>query len=116
MIRRLAISAAFLATTVGMAVSSAPAAAQSRQDSARFEAAQQRLDSELAIFKREFDRYQQAKTGGAPDRESGERYEDPRVYGADSETGARDQYPSTGDDRARPESDDRSDREYEPQR
>lgn len=114
MIRRLAISATVLATTVGMAVSGAPAAAQSRQDDARFEAAQQRLDSELAIFKREFDRYQQAKTGGAPDRASGERYEDPRVYGADA--GVRDEYPPMGDERTRPESDDRGEREYEPQR
>jgi hypothetical protein len=64
----------------------APAFAQSRADEARFEAAQQRLDNELAIFRTEFDRYQQARDrdpryGGpqgynsGPSRYSDDRYE-----------------------------------------
>ena len=116
MIRGVAISAALLSAAVGMGISSTPAAAQSRQDDARFEAAQQRLDSELAIFKREFDRYQQAKQAGARGLESGERYEDPRVYGADPDARAREEYPPASDDRTRPDFGDRGERDYEPQR
>lgn len=116
MIRRLAISAALLATAVGMGVSSAPAAAQSREDDARFDAAQQRLDSELAIFKREFDRYQKIKVGGGSASQSGQRYEDPRVYGDDAEAGAREEDPRMSDERERGGSDGRDQGEYEPRR
>ncbi|WP_319295434.1 glycine zipper 2TM domain-containing protein [Sphingobium sp.] len=40
------------------------AQAQTRQEDDRFRAAQQRLDSELATFRAEFDRYQQARSRG----------------------------------------------------
>lgn len=41
-----------------------PAMAQTRSEEARFEAAQQRFDNELRIFRAEFDRYQQARVRG----------------------------------------------------
>jgi hypothetical protein len=52
------------ATCLGAA---APALAQSSADDARFAAAQSRLDSELQIFRQEFDRYQSLRgnRGGA---------------------------------------------------
>ena len=72
-----------------------PALAQSSADDARFAAAQSRLDSELQIFRQEFDRYQSvrgnrggyAPQGGyrtAPDRSGGyqEAYPDERDEGA----------------------------------
>ena len=70
-----------------------PAMAQSRAEEARFEAAQQRLDSELNIFRAEFERYQQARTRGprgdyrgqgydsAPPRDDQEGYSDDRDEG-----------------------------------
>src|SRR5258706_14650171 len=50
-----------------------PAMAQSRAEEARFEAAQQRFDNELNIFRTEFDRYQTAR---ARDSRSGYRDRD----------------------------------------
>ncbi|HWL46718.1 MAG TPA: glycine zipper 2TM domain-containing protein [Sphingomonadaceae bacterium] len=76
MIRFACIAA--VAALSGLAVA-APASAQSRAETARFEAAQQRLDNELAIFRTEFDHYQQARERdaryGASSRYSDDRYE-----------------------------------------
>ena len=70
-----------------------PALAQSSADDARFAAAQARLDSELQIFRTEFDRYQSVRgnRGGgyapqsgyrtAPDRGYQEAYPDERDEG-----------------------------------
>ena len=56
--RRLMIALA-LSTASGLAA--IPAAAQTAQEEARFAEAQRRLDSELANFRAEFDRYQAAR-------------------------------------------------------
>lgn len=58
---------AALAATASLALS-APALAQTRDDDARFQAAQQRFDSELNIFRQEFDRYQAARARGYRDQ------------------------------------------------
>ena len=58
--RRLAILLALATTTAGVAVA-APAVAQTRADDARFAAAQDRLDRELALFRAEADRYRAAR-------------------------------------------------------
>lgn len=52
-----------LATIVatGCMALATPSLAQSRQDDARFDAAQRRFQNELSIFQQEFDRYQQAR-------------------------------------------------------
>ena len=62
MSRKLAMSAAFIATTIGLLVSTVPAMAQNRNADIRFDAAQRRFDGELAIFKAEVERYERAKT------------------------------------------------------
>ena len=54
---------AAIAATASLALA-APAVAQTRDDDARFEAAQQRFDNELNIFRQEFDRYQAARARG----------------------------------------------------
>ena len=66
----------------------APAVAQTAQDDARFQQAQQRLDNELQVFRQEFDRYQAARAsnprggyrGGYNDPRNG-GYNDPRTGG-----------------------------------
>jgi len=68
-----------LATIVatGCMALATPGLAQSRQDDARFDAAQRRFQSELSIFQQEFDRYQQARNnrGGYYDqRPQGQPY------------------------------------------
>jgi hypothetical protein len=63
-----------------------PVVAQTAQDDARFQQAQQRLDTELQIFRQEFDRYQAARAnssrggyrGGYNDPRNGGGYNDPR--------------------------------------
>jgi hypothetical protein len=52
-----------LATIVatGCMALSTPGIAQTRQDDARFDAAQRRFQNELSIYQQEFDRYQQAR-------------------------------------------------------
>jgi hypothetical protein len=67
-IRATAIAAACLALAP-------PAFAQSQAEEARFDAAQQRLNNELEIFRQEFNRYQQA-------RERDTRYRGPQGYNA----------------------------------
>lgn len=86
--------------------------AQSREDDARFETAQQRLDSELAIFKTEFERYQRAKSSEPQVGGPGPRYEDPRVYGDDSRRPG--EYPGTTEEGHERYPDDRGDGRYEP--
>ncbi|MEG8024168.1 hypothetical protein QP162_06445 [Sphingomonas aurantiaca] len=89
--RFLGTAAMIAATCLSVAT---PAVAQSSADDARFAAAQARLDSELQIFRTEFDRYQSvrgnrggyAPQGGyrqAPDRSGGyqEAYPDERDEG-----------------------------------
>jgi hypothetical protein len=61
--RRLALLIALASTTTAVAVA-APAAAQSRADDARFAAAQDRIDRELATFRAESDRYRAARNRG----------------------------------------------------
>lgn len=58
--RRLALLLALATTTAGVAVV-APAVAQTRTDDARFAAAQDRIDRELALFRAESDRYRAAR-------------------------------------------------------
>jgi len=53
-----------------------PALAQTAQDDARFQQAQQRLDNELQVFRQEFDRYQAARAARGGYRGGG--YNDPR--------------------------------------
>ena len=68
---------------------SSPGLAQSRADEARFEAAQQRLDNELSIFRSEFDRYQAARAnprGSYYDQ----RYDNRRDYPDDRDEGSYD--------------------------
>ena len=90
--KRFLGTAALIAATCLSAAT--PALAQSQADDARFAAAQSRLDSELQIFRQEFDRYQSvrgnrggyAPQGGyrtAPDRSGGyqEAYPDERDEG-----------------------------------
>ena len=52
-----------LATIVatGCMALATPGVAQTRQDDARFDAAQRRFQNELSIYQQEFDRYQQAR-------------------------------------------------------
>ncbi|HEX8420816.1 MAG TPA: glycine zipper 2TM domain-containing protein [Sphingomonas sp.] len=54
--------------TAGLAIATlstaTPALAQSAQDDARFAAAQARLDSEMRVFRQEFDRYQSLRSRG----------------------------------------------------
>lgn len=54
---------AAFAATASLALAT-PVIAQTRDDDARFQAAQQRFDSELNIFRQEFDRYQASRARG----------------------------------------------------
>jgi len=74
-----AFSAATLAIVCAIAIAP-PVIAQTRGEDSRFQAAQQRLDSELALFGTEFTRYQQARARGWQDSRRGGR-DDPRGYG-----------------------------------
>ena len=77
--------------TAGLAIATLAAAtpvlAQSAQDDARFAAAQARLDSEMRVFRQEFDRYQSLRSRGgnggtyrrAPDPRYDDRGYDPAV-------------------------------------
>ena len=77
--RFLGTAAMIAATCLSVAT---PAVAQSSADDARFAAAQARLDSELQIFRTEFDRYQSVRGnrgGYAPQggyRQAPDRYQD----------------------------------------
>ena len=74
--------------TAGLAIATlstaTPALAQSAQDDARFAAAQARLDSEMRVFRQEFDRYQSLRSRGGnsgPYRRAPEpRYDDRGGY------------------------------------
>ena len=87
--KRFLGTAALIAATCLSAAT--PALAQSQADDARFAAAQSRLDSELQIFRQEFDRYQSVRNRGgyvpqggyrtAPDRGYQEAYPDERDEG-----------------------------------
>ncbi len=57
-----------------------PVVAQTAQEEQRFEAAQQRFQNEMQIFRTEFDRYQAARNrgGGYRDSRNDPRYNDPR--------------------------------------
>lgn len=59
--RRFALLLALASGTAGLAVA-APAVAQTRADDARFAAAQDRMDRELALFRSESERYRAART------------------------------------------------------
>ncbi len=90
--RRIALLLALASTTAGIAVAT-PVVAQSRADDARFAAAQDRLDRELALFRAESDRYRTARSN---DRRGGyqqqgynndPRYNDRQVNDERVETG-----------------------------
>ncbi|MFM9829321.1 MAG: glycine zipper 2TM domain-containing protein [Sphingomonas sp.] len=86
---------------VGLSASvlvSGPALAQSAQDEARFQQAQQRLQSELQNFQREYDLYQQARARG--------NYQDQRYNQRNFDS----RYPSTV------YNDDRDENGYDPAR
>jgi hypothetical protein len=69
-----------------------PALAQTRTDDARFEAAQRRLNSELALFRAEFDRYEQARAARPHDGHGDSGYDGPRSYnGQDGYSDDRDE-------------------------
>ena len=86
--RRLSITLAAAALSIG-AAASMPALAQSSADDARFRAAQDRFDREYQVFRQEADRYQAARSRGgyyappppsgayreAPDYTQDDRYE-----------------------------------------
>ena len=79
--RRIALLLALASTTAGLAVA-APAVAQTRADDARFAAAQDRMDRELALFRNESDRYRAARTNnrsGYRNQNYDNRYNDERV-------------------------------------
>lgn len=62
-------------------VGATPAMAQTQAEEQRFQQAQQRLDTELAVFRAEYDRYQQARARSLRDRRgpyNNSRYADPR--------------------------------------
>jgi len=67
-------SAATLALVCALTIAP-PAIAQTRTEDSRFQAAQQRLNSELALFGSEFSRYQQARSRNR------QGYRDSRDYG-----------------------------------
>ncbi len=86
--KRLTALATLVAT--GCIALATPAMAQTAQESARFEAAQRRLDSELSIFRTEFDRFQAARANGGrynDSRYNDPRYNDPRYNDERIETG-----------------------------
>ncbi len=72
------LTLAMLAATASLVVAT-PALAQSQAEEARFAAAQQRLDSELATFRAEYDRYRQARARGGRGGGGDPRYNDPRA-------------------------------------
>ena len=79
--RRLALLLALASGTAGLAVA-APAVAQTRVDDARFTAAQDRIDRELALFRAESDRYRAARTNNRGYQQQGYnngQYHDDRV-------------------------------------
>ena len=72
-----------------------PVVAQTAQDDARFQQAQQRLDNELQIFRQEFDRYQAARANNPRGGYRG-GYGDPRSGGYNDQ---RSGYNGYNDDR-----------------
>jgi hypothetical protein len=61
---RSLIAASMAASALALVLGSAPAAAQTPQDEARFGAAQDRFQRELALFRSEYDRYIAAQRRG----------------------------------------------------
>jgi hypothetical protein len=74
------LSAATLALVCSIAITP-PALAQTRSEDSRFQAAQQRLTSELALFGSEFNRYEQARSRSW--QSNRQRRDDPRGNGTD---------------------------------
>lgn len=64
---------------VGVIATAPPLMAQTRTEESRFEAAQHRLNSELALFGSEFNRYQQARSRNWQGNRQGR--DEPRGYG-----------------------------------
>jgi len=75
-------SAATLALVCAIAIAP-PAIAQTRADDSRFQAAQQRLNSELALFGSEFSRYQQARSRNRQGYRDGRDFGDMEQYRSD---------------------------------
>lgn len=77
-------SRTLLAAALAAAALTAPAAAQTGSDEARFRQAQDRFDREYQIFRQELDRYQSVRGGGyrtAPDVRDRRYYPDERDEG-----------------------------------
>ena len=77
-----------------------PAIAQTAQDDARFQQAQQRFDNELRVFRQEFDRYQAARANNPRGGYRG-GYNDQRGGYNDSRDGYNDDRVESGYDPAR---------------
>ena len=73
---RKTILALMLATAPVLALSAAPAAAQTRADEIRWQEAQRRFDNERAIYERERARYEDARRYGRGGYGRGEGYDD----------------------------------------
>ena len=84
MIRNATMSAALVATSVGLLAAAAPAMAQLRDAVIRFESAQRRFDGELAIFKAEVERYERARTAAPAPAPLTPRAEEPRRLSDDA--------------------------------
>lgn len=101
---RFVSTAVLAATAISIAMSAAPAAAQSSAEQARFDAAQQRFDSEYRIYRDAVDRYAAAR------RDSG------RLYRDDYDNHPADRPPATGPGGYRLAPDDRDENGYDPAR
>lgn len=69
------------AAAAGLIAFALPASAQSAQDTARFTAAQDRLDREIQLFRQESDRYRAAVANNNRQPAYDPRYDDPRNGG-----------------------------------
>ena len=88
-----------LVATTCLAVAT-PVSAQTAQDDARFQQAQQRFDNELRLFRQEFDRYQAARVNNPRGGYRG-GYDDQRGGYNDSRDGYNDDRVESGYDPAR---------------
>ncbi|KQS02953.1 hypothetical protein ASG11_00560 [Sphingomonas sp. Leaf357] len=103
---RLTIAA--IATAASLFATAAPASAQTAQETARFTAAQDRLNNELQLFRQESDRYRAAvsrRPGGYQQPYNDPRYDDPRYDNSGYDNGG---YRRADDDYYDPRTDYRS--------
>lgn len=96
---RLIIAA--VATAASLMPLAAPASAQTAQETARFTAAQDRINTELQLFRQESDRYRAAvarRSGGYQQQYNDPRYNDPRYDNSGYNNGDNGGYRRAGDD------------------